>query len=122
MHERVKTVTLEIADEAMAYGHVRCPRETIMQSVKEFVNVMFHTNGMESSRATLKRGHVGDQPMIAEHKPSYAVELTGKHERGSVYSEAQTDQVTHNLVSKQHRLADLIKPKLRVKPAMSRKR
>ena len=59
VHERTKPETLVFTDEARAYDNINRPHRTVKHSVKEFVNGMVHTNGMESHWAMLKRGMVG---------------------------------------------------------------
>ena len=62
-------------------GYVGLPNhETVRHSVKEYVNGMAHTNGIESFWAMLKRGYVGTyHRMSAKHLHRYVDEFSGRH-------------------------------------------
>ena len=54
--------------------------ETVRHSVKEYVNGMAHTNGIESFWAMLKRGYVGTyHRMSPKHLGRYVDEFSGRH-------------------------------------------
>ena len=53
VHEQTKPETMVFTEEARAYDHIKRPRRTVKHSIKEFVNAMVHTNGMESRWAML---------------------------------------------------------------------
>ena len=62
-------------------GYVGLPNhETVRHSVKEYVNGMAHTNGIESFWSMLKRGHKGVyHKMSAKHLHRYINEFAGRH-------------------------------------------
>ena len=62
-------------------GYVGLPNhETVKHSVKEYVNGMAHTNGIESFWATLKRAHKGVfHKMSPKHLQRYVNEFAEKH-------------------------------------------
>ena len=62
-------------------GYVGLPNhETVRHSVKEYVNGMAHTNGIESFWAMLKRGHKGVyHKMSPKHLHRYINEFAGRH-------------------------------------------
>ena len=57
------------ADEARAYLSLNRRYETCNHSAKQFVNGMFHTNGLESFWALLKRGYHGTYHKMSEETP-----------------------------------------------------
>jgi len=67
-------------DEAAAYKGMDRDHESVNHSVKEFVNDMAHTNGLESFRATLKRGYYGTFHHVSgAHLKRYMAEFSGRH-------------------------------------------
>ncbi len=62
-------------------GYVGLPNhETVRHSVKEYVNGMAHTNGIESFWSMLKRGHKGVyHKMSPKHLHRYVNEFAGRH-------------------------------------------
>ena len=91
-------------------GYVGLPNhETVRHSVKEYVNGMAHTNGIESFWATLKRAHKGVfHKMSAKHLNRYVAEFAGKHNVRDEDTLAQMVVVAAGLVGKRLMYRDLI--------------
>ena len=68
-------------DEACAYkGLPQRYHEAVRHSVSEYVREQTHTNGMESFRASLRRGYHGTYYHIsAKHLQSYVNKFAGRH-------------------------------------------
>ncbi|MCY4311762.1 MAG: transposase, partial [Rhodospirillaceae bacterium] len=68
-------------DEACAYkGLPQRYHEAVRHSVSEYVREQAHTNGMESFRASLRRGYHGTYYHIsAKHLQSYVNKFAGRH-------------------------------------------
>jgi len=84
LHDFVKKDTVKdttaCIDEAPAYCEIDRNRETVNRSSGDLVNDMAHTNGMESFRAMLKRGHNGIYHKFSrKHLDRYVTELARRH-------------------------------------------
>ena len=72
-------------DEAPAYQGMPRFHKSVKHSVKEFVNEMAHTNGIESVWAVLKRGYNGVyHQWSAKHTARYVNEFTFRLHQGNV--------------------------------------
>ena len=119
VHERTKPETLVFTDEARAYEGLRRPHQRVKHSVKEFVNGMIHTNGMESHWANFKRAYIGVfHHVSAKHLGRYSNEFAGRHNARQMDTEDQMTALVHGSVGKRLPLADLIGPKPTRQPAM----
>ena len=90
-------------------GYAGLPNhETVRHSVKEYVNGMAHTNGIESFWATLKRAHKGVfHKMSPKHLQRYVNEFAGKHNVRNEDTLAQMVVVAAGLVGKRLMYRDL---------------
>ena len=97
-------------DDAKAYvGMVDFEHQTVKHSVKEFVNGMVHTNGMESLWALLKRGYVGTyHSMSPKHLPRYVNEFTGRHNIRELDTIDQLEVIARNMNGKRLKYEELI--------------
>ncbi len=83
--------------------------ETVRHSVKEYVNGMAHTNGIESFWATLKRAHKGVfHKFSPKHLQRYVDEFAGKHNVRNEDTLAQMIVVAASLVGKRLMYRDLV--------------
>ena len=89
-------------DDANAYaGMVDFEHRTVRHSVKEFVDGMVHTNGMESFWAMLKRGYVGTyHQMSVKHLHRYVNEFTGRHNIRHEDTDVQMEAIARSMVGK----------------------
>lgn len=77
IHKSVRTGSTLYTDEAVAYDGVAAQHYKVNHSVKEFVNGMAHTNGIESVWAVLKRGYNGVyHNWIKKHCRAYVNEFS----------------------------------------------
>ena len=97
-------------DDAKAYvGMVDFEHQTVKHSVKEFVNGMVHTNGMESLWAMLKRGYVGTyHSMSPKHLFRYINEFTGRHNIRELDTIDQLEVIARNMFGKRLKYEELI--------------
>ena len=97
-------------DDANAYaGMIDYKHETVRHSVKEFVNGMVHTNGMESLWAMLKRGYVGTyHSMSPKHLFRYVNEFTGRHNIRELDTIDQLEVIARNMNGKRLKYEELI--------------
>ncbi len=97
-------------DDANAYaGMIDYKHETVKHSVKEFVNGMVHTNGMESLWALLKRGYVGTyHRMSPKHLFRYVNEFTGRHNIRELDTIDQLEVIARNMNGKRLKYEELI--------------
>ena len=97
-------------DDALAYGGLRRPHETVKHSAREYVHGMAHTNGIESHWAMLKRGYVGVyHHMSVKHLGRYVTEFSGRHNDRPMDTEAQMAAMAQNMDGKRLRYADLVR-------------
>ena len=108
-------VAANVEDGAKVYtddhgGYAGLPNhETVRHSVKEYVNGMAHTNGIESFWATLKRAHKGVfHKMSPKHLQRYVDEFAGKHNVRDEDTLAQMVVVATGLVGKRLMYRDLV--------------
>ena len=91
-------------------GYVGLPNhETVRHSVKEYVNGMAHTNGIESFWAMLKRGYVGTyHRMSPKHLHRYVDEFAGRHNVRTADTIDQMVAMVRGMDGKRLRYKDLI--------------
>ena len=91
-------------------GYVGLPNhETVRHSVKEYVNGMAHTNGIESFWAMLKRGYVGTyHRMSAKHLHRYVNEFAGRHNQREDDTIDQMAAVARGLGGKRLQYKELV--------------
>ena len=119
MHEHTDPATLVFTDEARAYDNIKRPHLTVKHIVKEFVNGMVHTNGIESLWATVTREMVGVyHHWIFKHPLRYINEDTGRHNQRPLDTDEQMGEMVRNCVVKRLRYIDLIGPKHTPQPRM----
>ena len=88
-------------DEWVGYKGIPFPHMAVKHSVKEYVNGMAHTNGIESLWAELKRGYHGTyHQMSPKHLHRYVKEFAGRHNRRPLDTEEQMDMMAKNAVGK----------------------
>lgn len=119
VHKRTGPDTVVYTDDARAYRNIRRPHQSVKHSVKEFVNGMAHTNGLESQWALFKRGYVGTyHHFSAKHLPRYVREFTGRHNCRSLDTEAQMAAMLRGGEGRRLRFEDLIGKPFTRKPQM----
>ena len=119
VHEHTNPATVVITDEARPYDNINRQHLTVKHSVKEFVNGMVHTNGMESLWATVKRGMVGVYHYWSfKHLPRYMNEYTGRHNQRPLDTDEQMGAMVEGAVGKSLTYADLIGPRHTRQPTM----
>ena len=91
-------------------GYVGLPNhETVRHSVREYVNGMAHTNGIESFWAMLKRGYVGTyHRMSPKHLHRYVGEFSGRHNVRTADTIDQMVAMVRGMDGKRLRYQDLI--------------
>ena len=95
-------------DEHSGYDWVR-NREVVRHSVKEYVNGMVHTNGIESFWAVLKRGHYGTyHHMSPKHLGKYVNEFAGRHNQRPLDTIDQMALLASGMYGKHMSYKDLI--------------
>lgn len=83
--EHTEAASPVYTDEAAAYQGIPRFHKSVKHSVKEFVNEMAHTNGIESVWAVLKRGYNGVyHQWSAKHMARYVNEFTFRLSQGNV--------------------------------------
>lgn len=119
VHERTMPDTTVVTDDARAYRRLRRPHLTVKHSVKEFVNGMAHTNGLESQWALFKRGYVGTyRHFNAKHLVRYVREFTGRHNCRPLDTEQQMAHLVRSGEGKRLRLRELIGGKATRRPPL----
>ena len=95
-------------DDAKAYVGIDRPHEAVKHSVGEYVRDMAHTNGVESFRSMLKRGHEGIyHKMSPKHLDRYVTEFTGRHNVRDADTIVQMRGVVAGMIGKRLRYSDL---------------
>ena len=95
-------------DEASAYDGLE-NREAVKHSVKEYVNGLAHTNGVESFWSMLKRAHKGTfHKLSAKHLQRYVNEFTGRHNIRELDTIDQMRHLVCRMVGKRLMYKDLI--------------
>ncbi len=91
-------------------GYIGLPNhETVRHSVKEYVNGMAHTNGIESFWALLKRGYHGVyHKMSAKHLGRYVDEFAGRHNIRELDTIEQMSYFVDKMIGKRLTYAALI--------------
>ena len=83
--EHTEPASAVYTDDAAAYQGMPRFHRSVKHSVKEFVNEMAHTNGIESVWAVLKRGYNGVyHQWSAKHTARYVNEFTFRLSQGNV--------------------------------------
>lgn len=102
--DRTAPGTKVYSDEHSGYDWVK-NHEVVRHSVKEYVNGMVHTNGIESFWALLKRGYVGTyHKMSKKHLGRYVNEFSGRFNQRPLDT---VEQMARGLKKKQLRYSDL---------------
>ncbi len=108
-------ITAHVDPEALVYtddhgGYDGLPHhETVRHSLKEYVDGMAHTNGIESFWASLKRAHKGVfHKLSPKHLQRYVNEFAGKHNARDEDTLAQMTALVAGLVGKRLLYRDLI--------------
>ncbi len=84
--------------------------QTVKHSVKEYVNGMSHTNGIESFWALLKRGYHGTyHHMSIKHLHRYVNEFSGRHNVRELDTITQMKTLARNMIGKQLTYKELTK-------------
>ena len=95
-------------DEHSGYDWVE-NHEVVRHSVKEYVNGMAHTNGIESFWALLKRGYYGTyHKMSNKHLGRYVNEFSGRYNIRPLDTMPQMARVARSLAGKRLSYASLI--------------
>ena len=119
MHEHKNPATLVLTDEARAYDGLKRPHGHVKHSVKEFMNGMIHTNGVESNWASMKRATAGVYHHFSgKHIDRYHNEFAGRDNARQLDTEAQMTDMAQRGIGKRLRYIDLIGPKETRQPAM----
>ena len=119
VHQHSEKDALVFTDESPAYNRLNRAHFAVKHSVKEFVNGMAHTNGMESFWATIKRAYVGVYHHFSEkHLQRYIDEFTGRHNLRPLDTEEQMGLMVQLGVGQTLRFIDLIGPKHTRQPQM----
>ena len=106
--ERAKDGAAIYTDEHAAYRGLP-NHSTVNHGVREYVNGMAHTNGIESHWAMLKRGYHGVyHQMSAKHLNRYVTEFSGRHNARPLDTDVQMAMMAKGTVGKRLRYADLI--------------
>ena len=89
-------------DDAKAYEALKgVAHATVKHSVKQYVDGMAHTNGIESFWALLKRGYYGTyHRMSPEHLQRYVNEFVGRHNVRGLDTVDQMELTAQGLVGK----------------------
>ena len=96
-------------DDHGGYQGIPFEHETVKHSIREYVNGMAHTNGIESFWALLKRGYHGTYHHMSEkHLNRYVGEFSGRHNHREVDTIDQMAAIIRGLVGKRLRYQDLI--------------
>ena len=97
-------------DDAQAYRGMRDGRhEAVKHSVGEYVRRQAHTNGMESFRSMLKRGHHGIyHKMSPKHLNRYVQDFAGCHNDRDADTIDQMTGIVVGMAGKRLRYRDLI--------------
>ena len=112
MNETTDEEAVVVTDEAPAYLGMPRKHRVIKHSVKQFVDGMAHTNGIESFGAGLKRGYVGVYHQISsKHLNRYVKEFAGRHNSRPFDTTDQMTAMAHAALGKRLRYKDLIGPK-----------
>ncbi len=86
-------------------------RESVNHSVKEYVDGMPHTNGIESFWSILKRGFHGTyHQMSRKHLDRYVNEFAGRHNQRSAHTADQMGMVVAGVVGRRLMYKDLTAP------------
>ena len=109
LQQNVAPGSLVYTDEWPSYVGIPFPHESVKHSVKEYVNGMAHTNGIESLWAELKRGYHGTyHQMSPKHLHRYVKEFAGRHNRRPMDTEDQMDAMAKQAVGKHLSYGELI--------------
>ena len=106
---------------AAAYAGIRRSHALVKHSVKEFVNEMAHTNGIESVWAVMKRGYSGVyHHWSAKHLTRYINEFTFRLGKGNVRRTTmqRLDSLVRGAMGKRLTYATLIGPEYTRNPRM----
>jgi len=97
------------ADEARAYVGIKRTHESVNHSAGEYVRGGAHTQGMESYRSMLERGHKGVHHRFSpKHLARYVDEFVGRHNVREQDTIVWMAALTRGMVGKRLRYRDLI--------------
>ena len=95
-------------DDAAAYKGLE-NHETVKHSVREYVNGMAHTNGIESFWSMLKRGYHGVYHRMSEkHLQRYVNEFAGRHNMREMDTIDQMRHVVAGMIGKRLMYKELV--------------
>ncbi len=107
VEERIAEDTAVYTDDHGGYIDLK-NHTSVKHSVKEYVNGMVHTNGIESFWAMLKRGHMGTyHKMSVKHLSRYVGEFAGRHNVRGLDTLEQMSLLVVGMSGKRLRYADL---------------
>jgi hypothetical protein len=102
------------SDDPSAYTPKEHPHETVRHSVKEFVNGMAHTNGIESFWMLLKRGYYGTYYRMSKWQlQRYVNEFMGRYNYRSLGTVTQMEQYATGPAEKRLTFKRLVSAKKR---------
>jgi transposase-like protein len=85
LNKRIEKGSTLYTDEFKGYKNNKFNHKVVNHSVKQFINGMAHTNGIESFWALLKRGHYGTyHKMSRKHLQKYVDEFAYRQNEGNV--------------------------------------
>ena len=107
IRERSRDGALIFTDELRAYRGLP-NHQAVNHSVREYVDGMAHTNGIESFWAMLKRGYHGTyHQMSPKHLDRYVAEFAGRHNDREWDTVDQMQRIARGMVGKRLRYDDL---------------
>ncbi len=112
VHERTEEGVQVYTDEHASYSalpFLNRRHGVVKHSVRQFVDGMAHTNGIESHWAMLKRGYHGIyHKMSPKHLNRYVTEFAGRHNDRSLDTLEQMEAMARGIDGKRLPYADLI--------------
>ena len=107
--EGTKDSTMVFTDEARAYIGIPRSHIAVKHGVREYVNGMAHTNGIESVWSVLKRGFNGTyHHWSAKHCDRYVNEFAGRHNACPMDTADQMGQLARGIGGKRLPYSELI--------------
>ena len=109
VHESSEPGAMVYTDEHRGYCGVLRRHETVRHSVREYVNGMAHTNGIESFWALLKRGYHGIyHKMSHRHLNRYVTEFVARHNDRDSDTLDQMKHLAQRMSGKRLKYAELV--------------
>ena len=110
VNERVERNAMVYTDELGTYRSLTNPHKSVNHKVKQYVDGMAHTNGIESFWAALKRGYHGTyHHMSAKHLNRYVTEFSGRHNARPLDTTEQIRRLVQGMDGKRLRYQDLVR-------------